>query len=272
MIIYVDGSALRPGDGTERSPFKTISEAAAKALPGDEVLVAPGIYREAVDPHNAGTATKRITYRSAQKGQAHITGSEPVKSWSHVEGNIWKATIPNGVFSDYNPFTTLVSGDWFIASMIAHTGDVFLDEKSMYEVTDLEQIKNPLKTQTSWDPEFSLYTWYTEQDEEKDQTILYANFQEKDPNRENVEISVRKNCFYPSREGIGYITLSGFKISQAATQWAPPTAYQEGMVGPHWSKGWIIEDCEIYEAKCSGISLGKYLQPNKQQQMAEMEI
>ena len=44
MIIYVDGSALRPGDGTERSPFKTISEA-AKALPGDEVLVAPGIYR-----------------------------------------------------------------------------------------------------------------------------------------------------------------------------------------------------------------------------------
>ena len=43
MIIYVDGSALRPGDGTERSPFKTISEAAAKALPGDEVLVAPGM-------------------------------------------------------------------------------------------------------------------------------------------------------------------------------------------------------------------------------------
>lgn len=40
-----------------------------------------------------------------------------------------------------------------------------------------------------------------------------------------------------------------------------PTAYQEGMVGPHWSKGWIIEDCEIYESKCSGISLGKYLQP-----------
>ena len=38
MIIYVDGSALCPGDGTERSPFKTISEAAAKALPGDEVM------------------------------------------------------------------------------------------------------------------------------------------------------------------------------------------------------------------------------------------
>ena len=33
------------------------------------------------------------------------------------------------------------------------------------------------------------------------------------------------------------------------------------MVGPHWSKGWVIEDCEIFESKCSGISLGKYYQP-----------
>lgn len=31
---------------------------------------------------------------------------------------------------------------------------------------------------------------------------------------------------------------------------------------PHWSKGWIIEDCEISDSKCSGISLGKYRQPN----------
>lgn len=73
---------------------------------------------------------------------------------------------------------------------------------------------------------------------------------------------MRENCFYPSKEGIGYITLSGFVVKQAATQWAPPTAYQEGMVGPHWSKGWIIEDCEISDSKCSGISLGKYRQPN----------
>ena len=34
-----------------------------------------------------------------------------------------------------------------------------------------------------------------------------------------------------------------------------------GMIGPHWSLGWIIEDCEISDSKCCGISLGKYLQP-----------
>lgn len=36
------------------------------------------------------------------------------------------------------------------------------------------------------------------------------------------------------------------------------------MIGPHWSKGWIIENCEVSDSKCSGISLGKYLQPNNE--------
>lgn len=62
----------------------------------------------------------------------------------------------------------------------------------------------------------------------------------------------------PSRTGIGYITVRGFDINKAATNWAPPAAYQDGMVGPHWSKGWIIEDCEISNSRCCGISLGKY--------------
>jgi hypothetical protein len=65
----------------------------------------------------------------------------------------------------------------------------------------------------------------------------------------------------PDQTGIGYITVSGFLITKAATTWAPPAAYQDGMIGPHWSRGWIIEDCEISNSRCCGISLGKYLDP-----------
>lgn len=36
------------------------------------------------------------------------------------------------------------------------------------------------------------------------------------------------------------------------------------MIGPHWSKGWIIEDCEISNSKCCGISLGKYCDPENE--------
>lgn len=45
MIYYVAANASRNGCGTKEKPFQTISEAACIACAGDEVLVAPGIYR-----------------------------------------------------------------------------------------------------------------------------------------------------------------------------------------------------------------------------------
>lgn len=261
MNYYVDASARTEGNGTQERPFQTIQAAAELARPGDTVLVQPGVYREQVNPRHGGTENARIVYRSVEPLGAHITGAERLDRWVRCEGNVWTARVPNGLFGGCNPFTTLVAGDWYIAACKAHTGEVYLNEKSLYEVTALEAVKNPVPSENSWDKAFSVYTWYTEQDDARNETVLYANFQGRDPNAENVEISVRRSCFYPQAEGKGYITLSGFKVSQAATQWAPPTAYQEGMVGPHWSRGWMIEDCEIYESKCSGISLGKCLQP-----------
>lgn len=260
MKLYVSASVKRSGDGSQQAPFQTISEAAKKAVAGDEVIVIPGYYREWVDPERGGTSDDcRITYRSQVPGGAVITGAEVVKSWQPYEGNVWVARVSNGLFGNYNPYTTLVEGDWYVPSKPFHTGEVYLNGKSMYESEDLEGVLHPQVYKASWDPEFTVYRWFTCQD--GDATVLYANFQGADPNQENVEINVRRNCFYPHKTGVNYITVSGFVIRQAATQWAPPTAYQEGMVGPHWAKGWIIEDCEISDSKCSGISLGKYLQP-----------
>ena len=72
MQIYVDGNAVRSGNGQKEYPFQTISEAAKIAMPGDEVLVAPGVYREYVDPANAGCEDARIVYRSVEPGKAVI--------------------------------------------------------------------------------------------------------------------------------------------------------------------------------------------------------
>ena len=262
MQIYVSADAPRGGDGTSERPLQSLAQAARLAAAGDEVIVAPGIYREYVDPVNAGTPDQRIIYRSAVKNGAVITGAEPVKNWVHWKKDVWMVRIPNGLFGDYNPYTTYVRGDWYNAIQPVHTGEIYLGDKSFYEAARLEEVENPVIYKGSWDQEATLYKWYTEQD--GDTTVIYANFQGADPNQEDVEINVRRNCFYPSKSGVGYITLSGFKVTRAATQWAPPTAYQEGMIGPRWSKGWIIEDCEVSHSKCSGISLGKYLQPNNE--------
>ena len=259
MVYYVSASVHRTGNGSKEAPFKTISEAAKIARPGDEVIVTPGIYREYVDPANAGEPDARITYRSEVPLGAVITGAEPAKGWEHYEGNVWTLTVDNGVFGDYNPYTTFVGGDWYFAPVIRHTGAVYLNDRQLYETETLEECIKGEVYAPSWEPELSVYKWYTEQKDGK--TVIYANFQGKNPNEEQVDINVRRNCFMPSKTGVGYITLSGFNINKAATTWAPPAAFQDGMVGPHWSKGWIIEDCELSNSKCCGISLGKYYDP-----------
>ena len=256
MIFYVNANAPKEGNGSKETPFRHINDAAKAARPGDEVLVAPGIYREYVDPVHAGMPDARITYRSEVPLGAVITGAEEMKDWKHYEGNVWVCRVDNGVFGNYNPYTTFVGGDWYFAPVVRHTGAVYLDDRQLYETETLEECIKGEIYEPSWEQEWSVYKWYTEQD--GNETVIYANFQGKNPNEERVDINVRRNCFMPSKTGVGYITFSGFHVNKAATTWAPPAAYQDGMVGPHWSKGWIIEDCEISNSKCCGISLGKY--------------
>ncbi len=262
MILYVNANAGHDGNGTAAMPYRHINDAAKVAKPGDEVLVAPGIYREYVDPIYAGTEDARITYKSTEPLGAVITGAEQIKTWKPYKENVWVCRIPNSVFGSYNPYTTLVYGDWYFAKADKHTGCVYLNDRALYEAKTLEACIAGEVYECSWVPEESIYKWYTEQDTEKDETVIYANFQGKNPNEENVEINVRRECFMPSKTGVGFITVSGFNINKAATTWAPPAAYQDGMIGPHWSKGWIIEDCDISNSKCAGISVGKYLDPD----------
>ena len=259
MIYYVSANAPREGNGSKETPFRRINDAAKIAKPGDEVIVAPGIYREYVNPVNAGTEENRITYRSEKPLGAVITGAELLTGWKKVKGTTWTARVNNGIFGAFNPYKEVVCGDWYFSPIIRHTGSVYLNDVTMYECSSLEECEAGKADPHAWTQEEAKYLWYTEQDGEE--TVLYANFHGKDPNKQKVEISVRRNCFMPDKTGVGYITVSGFLITKAATTWAPPAAYQDGMIGPHWSRGWIIEDCEVSNSRCCGISLGKYLDP-----------
>ena len=259
MLYYVNASASRDGNGSKQMPFKHIDDAARVAVAGDEIVVAPGVYREKVTPRNAGREDARIVYRSEVPLGAVITGAEALTGWTRLEGSVWTNRVNNGVFGAYNPSIEMVCGDWYFAPTVRHTGAVFLNDKMMYETVSLDECKAGEADPCAWNQEESTWKWYTEQD--GDETVLYANFHDLDPNAQKVEILVRRNCFMPDENGIGYITVSGFDINKGATTWAPPAAYQDGLIGPHWSKGWIIEDCAVWGSKCCGISLGKYRDP-----------
>lgn len=244
-------------EGTEKAPFRTIGKAAEYAFPGDIITVHAGTYREWVNPPRGGESDdKRIVYRAAPGEKVEIKGSERITNWTKEKNGVWKVTIPNTFFGDYNPYIDLIYGDWFEGmGREHHTGEVFLNNKSLYEKETLDKVLTPVPNEKSKDKEGSTYTWYCENDGVN--TTIWANFHTYDPNKELVEISTRPTCFYPEKPGIDYLTIQGFHISQAATQWGAPTAEQIGMIATHWNKGWIIENNIISNSKCSGITLGK---------------
>lgn len=94
MRIYVSAQAWRDGNGTKERPFKHIQDAASIAQPGDEVLVGPGIYREYVDPANAGTPEAPITYRSVEPLGAVITAPRKSNLGNPMRATFGKLTFP----------------------------------------------------------------------------------------------------------------------------------------------------------------------------------
>lgn len=253
--VSVKGSDTN--DGSHQKPYRTIAVAVNNAFPGDTITVHAGVYREWVNPVRGGESdSKRIIYRAAPGEKAEIKGSEVISGWKKEKSGIWKVVVPNSIFGNYNPYQDSVFGDWFNRmGRLHHTGEVFLNGKSLYEKEKLEKVINSVPDSKIKDPEGSTYTWYCESDQNN--TTIWANFQKFNPNKELTEISSRRTCFYPDKPGINYITISGFYISQAATQWAAPTAEQVGMISTNWNKGWIIENNVISDSKCSGITLGK---------------
>ena len=191
----------------------------------------------------------RIVYQAAPGEKVTITGSDPVKNWVQVQGDVWKVVIPNSHFGSFNPYGDLIHGDWF-QNRIGHhnhTGAVYLHGDWLDEAAKLDDVLKPTGNTAFWFAQV-----------DKKNTTIWADFKGVNPNEQTVEINVRQSVFYPDKPGRNCITVRGFAMSNAATPWAPPTAEQIGLIGTHWSRGWIIENNKISYSKCSGVSLGKY--------------
>jgi alpha-N-arabinofuranosidase len=236
--------------GSKSSPFRTIQHAADLAKPGDTITVHAGVYRERVNPPRGGTSDReRIVYQAARGEKVEIAGSEVIPWWTRAHDDIWTVTLPNTYFGDFNPFTNVIHGDWFNAkNRIHHTGAVYIDGTWLNEAASLDDVTNHATP---------AQLWFAEVNADGD-TTLWARFKTVDPTRRVAEINARRTVFYPDKCGVNYITVRGFTLRDAATPWAPPTAEQVGLIGTHWSKGWIIESNIIRHSACSGIALGKY--------------
>lgn len=245
--VALTGSDANPG--TPSAPFRTIQHGANLARPGDVITVHTGVYRERINPPRGGSSDrKRIVFQAAPGEWVEIKGSEVITNWVRRQPDVWQATIPNAFFGGFNPYNDLIHGDWFTAKGRAHhTGAVYLNGDWLTEAATRDEVLKPAGSNALW---FATV--------DAANTTIWAQFPNVNPNEQLVEINVRRTVFYPEKTGVNYLTVRGFTMRQAATPWAPPTAEQFGVIGTHWSKGWIIESNVISHSACCGIALGKY--------------
>lgn len=238
--------------GTGEAPLRSIQAAADRAMPGDTVRIHAGTYRERIDPPRGGSSdAQRIVYCAAGDGPVAIKGSEVVDGWMPGPNGVWTVQVENALFGAFNPYREIIDGHWFHSQgRVHHPGAVYLDGRWISEAASLEDLENAPADAWGWFAEAG-----------PDVTVIHARFAGNDPRDGLAEINVRQTVFYPSREGRNFLTVRGLALLHAATPWAPPTTEQIGLIGCHWAKGWIIEDCEVRFSACAGITLGKYHDP-----------
>ena len=246
FCVATNGDDGNPG--TSQAPFRTIQHAADLAQPGDIITVHEGVYRERINPPRGGISdARRITYQGAPGERVVITGSEIAKNWERVTNDTWVTVISNSYFGKFNPFADVIHGDWCSNPRGYHTGAVYLNGDWLVEAAHRDDVRRPAQGTPKW---FGAVT--------NDETTLWAQFPNTNPNEGQVEINVRQTVFTPSKAGINYITVRGFELRDAAAPWAPPTAAQIGIISAYWCKGWIIQSNNICYSPCCGVALGKY--------------
>lgn len=250
MDLHVS-RAGRPGaSGAEDDPLASIQAAAELAQPGDTVVVHEGVYRELVVPVRGGTSdASRITYTAHPGEKVTITGSDHFDTWVRVTADVWEVRIPNSYWGGFNPYAELVGGDWFDGlGRDHHLGMVLVDGHWIPEAMSRAAVMAAGEN-----------TWFAEVDpDESGFTTITAFISVVDPNGPRVEVVVRPSVFSPAGPGVDFITVRGFELRNAATNWVSPSSGQWGLVSAHWCRGWVIEDNEICYSRCAGIALGKY--------------
>jgi hypothetical protein len=246
-IYYVSKKGNDNNNGTSKKPWLTISKAAQTMMPGDKVIVREGIYNETVSPLRGGTCDlQRITYQAAKGEKVVISGSEKFTTWVKQNENTYKLTIPNSYFGSYNPYKVQSFKGMDNKLFEDHNGLVIFNDKGYSEKYNLDEVI--LKSET----------WYVMSDSVN--TEIFANFGGQNPNTGDAQIAVRKQCFAPISWGLGYITIDGFTVKNAANPYSDwpsfPERAQYGMISVAGGLKWIIENNTIMNARTIGIDIG----------------
>ena len=111
--LHVDVAARPGGDGSSTRPYRTIQQAADRVLPGDTVIIAPGVYFETVRLRRFGRENAPITFRAdkIRKNRVIVTGADPEVRRGQRKWQLYdRATGTYVLDYDHSPARILYSG------------------------------------------------------------------------------------------------------------------------------------------------------------------
>lgn len=285
---YVDGNAKNSDDkgpGTKDHPFRTINHAAQILQPGERVVIASGVYREAIRPAHGGTGPDAvISYEAAPGANVVVKGAVVVSGWQPSEGwnlgfdlktrqpiKAWELHLDSSLFpSGYNPFEldNVTDNRYWInyakdnmANYFRRRGLVFVDGKPLEPVESPTALAGPSPrslnffTDIHWTPLFEEFSPYAGKVwvESDGQTIHIRLANDDDPANHVIEITNQEQTFSPAKPYQSYIRVKGITFLYAGNGYPMP---QKGMVSTNHGNHFIFEDDTFEWANGVGLDIG----------------
>ncbi len=254
---YVNGSAPNASDsnpGTKDLPFRTIGKAAEVLQPGENVLVAGGIYRERVKPKLSGLSPDQMISYQAMPGEKVILRGSTIinNTWepSEMVENAWKINLTAEIFGGNNPLSNSNITSKQIEEMvlpenvtndqilILPRGLIFQNGKRLTQI-------QPEQAATAKKGNY----WVTD----GGKTIHLLPINRKNPNTSQFEVTVQECIFAPENYGLGFIHVKGFIIEHAGNGFPLP---QIGALSTTRGHHWLIEENTVRQVNSIGIDIG----------------
>ncbi len=225
--------------------FLTINAAAQVAMPGDVVVIRPGIYRERISPPRGGDTDRPIRY-VAPEGGVSVRGSIVfTPHWERNDRGLWRAEVDADLFPGKHLLRTP------LLRMPGLTcGQLFVHGQPMTELIDEAAAVHTPGTFAVTD--------------NGNRVALHLPRGIDHPDEASIELTVLDRLFAPVVRGLGHIDLDGITFEHCGNQfpsgfWKGPGEGghpQAGAVGCRGGHHWRIERCTIRHAKTIGLDCG----------------
>ncbi len=284
-VAQQNPAASDNNEGSEGSPYKTISRAVETAGPGDMVLIHEGVYHETIRPLKGGCSENEMLYfHGVDKEKVIVTGAEiyngeytvsegwmpnypggEYNRFSEPEAKVYALSLPRSAFNGVNPFSMIntpvlpwyfsgesVSYGWGISTIFNIPKEDARQKKTVIKrrglvFCDGKRLEQVLNFFELGSVKGAFFV-------EDDGLILHLRLpDDSDPENHIIEYTAREQTFCPEKKYTGYVRIDNISFIKAGNGFPPP---QRGSVSTNCGHHYIIENCIIDEANGIGIDIG----------------